>query len=161
MPTIKFQALLACLKSILFVDHSWMKDDICAEEPSRCEKQSCEEWDLGGGSFSALMTRSQDVSFGTVSPVVCDIESPTFRCRSSFSSFLVEPSSPCSVSDQFSFCSGGNSNVLEFSSPVYSMPSFAFFSHGPVTEEGCSALDLANNISSSNASHGGKLVSFP
>ncbi|KAF2311846.1 hypothetical protein GH714_026992 [Hevea brasiliensis] len=80
-------------------DHSWMKDALCPEEPSQCEKQSCEEWDLGGGSFSTLMARNQDVSFGTGSPITCDTESPTLGCRSSFSSFLVEPSTPSSVSE--------------------------------------------------------------
>ncbi|KAF2315691.1 hypothetical protein GH714_040220 [Hevea brasiliensis] len=137
------------------LDHSWMKDDTpCAEEPGQFEEQSCEEWDLGGGSFSIMMARNQDISFGTGSLVICDTESSTFRCRSSFSSFLVEPSTPCSVSARFSFCSSGNFNVLELSSPVSSMPSFAFLSHGPVTEEGSCTLDISNNISSLNPRHG-------
>ncbi|KAJ9139937.1 hypothetical protein P3X46_030629 [Hevea brasiliensis] len=137
------------------LDHSWMKDDaLCPEEPSQCEKQSCEEWDLGGGSFSTLMARNQDVSFGTGSPITCDTESPTLGCRSSFSSFLVEPSTPSSVSGLFSFCSRGDSDALEFSSPVLSMPSFAIFSHGPLMEQGSCALDLSNNISNLSESYG-------
>lgn len=138
-----------------------MKDDaICPVQPSHFEKRSCEEWDLGGGSFSTLMARNQDISIGTGSPFVCDTESPTFTCRSSFSSFHAEPSTPSSVSSQLSFHKGGNSDALEFPSPVGSMPSFAFFSHSPVTKQGSCALDFSNNISSLNASYGGELFSF-
>lgn len=147
------------------LDHFWMKDDARCPEPGQCEEQSCEEWDLGGGSFSTLMARNQDISFGSGSPIICDVESPTFRCRSSFSSFLVEPSIPCSVSGRFSFCGSGVSNAIEFSSPVSSMPSFAFFSPGLVTEQGSCTLDVSNNISSLNAIHGEvsleKMLMFP
>ncbi|KDP22334.1 hypothetical protein JCGZ_26165 [Jatropha curcas] len=137
------------------LDHSWMKDDAqCPEGLGQFEKQSCREWDLGGGSFS-MMARNQDISFGSGSPIISDLESPTFRFRSSFSSFLVEPSTTsCSISGRFSFCSSGDSNALEFSTPVSSMPSFAFFGPGLVTEQGSCKLDLTNDISNLNAIDG-------
>lgn len=137
------------------LDHSWMKDDRqFAEEPGQCKKQNCGEWDLGGGSSSLLMARNQDISFGTASPIISDIESPSLKCRSSFSSLLVEPSTPCPGSGLFSFCRSSNSNALEFSQPVSSMPSFAFFNPDLATEQGICALDRSNNISNMNVIHG-------
>lgn len=136
-----------------------MKDDgPYPDEPNQSEKHSAGEWDLGGCSFSSLMARNQDISFGTA-PVICDVQSPTFACRSSFSSFLVEPSMPCFVSGGFSFCSSGDSNALEFSPPVSSMPSFVFFSPDPVIEQGSCILDFSTNMSR-DAIHRGNQVSF-
>ncbi|XP_015580520.2 calcium-dependent protein kinase 26 [Ricinus communis] len=137
------------------LDHSWMKDDgQCSEAPDQCQKKSCGGWDLGGGSFSTLMAQNQNISFGAGSPIICDVESPTFKCRSSFSSFLVETSTPCFVSGLFSFRNSDDSNALEFSSPISSIPSFAFFSPGPVTEQGSCTLDLPNKKSSIIPIHG-------
>ncbi|CAK7337181.1 unnamed protein product [Dovyalis caffra] len=130
------------------LDNSWMKyDGPYPEEPSQHEKQSCEEWDSGGSSFSILMARDQDVSFGAGSPIIHDVQSPTFTCRSSFSSFLAEPSTPSFESGGFSFRSCDDSNALQFVSPVSSMPSFAFSSPGPVADPGSSILEFSSNIS--------------
>jgi calcium-dependent protein kinase len=129
------------------------------EEPSQREKQSCQEWGLGGGSFSTLMARDQDVSFGTGSPIFHDVQSSTFKCRSSFSSFLAEPSTPIFAPGGFSFHNGDDSNALEFMSPVSSMPSFAFSSAGPVIEVGSSTLELSSNISRIDSVCGGNQLS--
>lgn len=72
---------------------------------------------------TSFMTRNQDISFGAGSPIVDDAQSPVLTCRSSFSSFLVEPSTPCFGSGVFSFHSSGGSNTLEFATPISSMPS--------------------------------------
>uniref|UniRef100_A0A5B6Z892 non-specific serine/threonine protein kinase n=1 Tax=Davidia involucrata TaxID=16924 RepID=A0A5B6Z892_DAVIN len=149
------------------LDHSWMR--VLApdsEEPYKCEKQSCGKLDFGGGSFStSFMARDQDISFGTGSPIICDAQSPAFTCRSSFSSLLVEPSTPCLESGGFSFGSSGESNTLEFSTAVPSMPSFAFFSPGSVAERGSYTLDFPANISSLDLARketsSGKLFMLP
>ncbi|KAG6754459.1 hypothetical protein POTOM_042498 [Populus tomentosa] len=142
------------------LDNSWMKyDGPSPEEPSQREKQSCQEWGLGGGSFSTLMARDQDVSFGTGSPIFQDVQSSTFKCRSSFSSFLAEPSTPIFTPGGFSFHNGDDSNALEFMPPVSSMPSFAFSSAGPVIELGSSTLELSSNISRIDSVCGGNQLS--
>lgn len=79
------------------------------------------------------MARNDDISFGLRSPIVCE----TFSCKSSFSSFLVEPVTPFMNSCGFSFrSSGGSSNAtIDFCTPIHSMPSFTFFGPGPETEK--------------------------
>ncbi|KAJ0042717.1 hypothetical protein Pint_17369 [Pistacia integerrima] len=140
------------------LDHSWMKDDILDLEVSDGNNfEGCQEWDLGSGSFSTpFMIRNQDISFGsgTRSPIVSNAGSPAFTCRTSFSSFLAEPSTPCSASARFSFCSPSDSNTLEFTSPVAvpSMPSFAFFGTASI-EQGISA-DRSTNITRLDATNG-------
>lgn len=137
------------------LDHHWMKDNGPAET-SGCENHSFGEWGVAGGSVStSFMSRNQDISFGTGSPITCDAESPTFTCRSSFSSFLTEPSTPCQASGRFAFCSHGDSNALEFSSPVPSMPSFAFFSPASVIEQGSCALEFSTSKQRVDAVQGG------
>ncbi|KAJ6375051.1 hypothetical protein OIU77_000093 [Salix suchowensis] len=142
------------------LDNSWMKyDGPYPEEPGQHEKQSCEEWGLGDGSFSTLMARDHDVSFGTGSPVSHGVLSSTFKCRSSFSSFLAEPSAPRFAPGGFSFHNGDDSNTLEFMPPVSSMPSFVFSSTGPVIEQGSSTLELSSNISLIDSVCGGNQLS--
>lgn len=132
-----------------------MKDN-GPKEPSGCENHVCGEWGVGGGSFSTpFMSRNQDISFGAGSPITCDVESPTFTCRSSFSSFLAEPESPCTASGGFSFRSCGDSNALEFSSPVPTISSFAFFSPGSAIEQGSCALEFSTSIPRVDAIQGG------
>ncbi|KAA8533782.1 hypothetical protein F0562_031299 [Nyssa sinensis] len=148
------------------LDHSWMRVfALDSEEPDKCEKQSC-GLDFGGGSFStSFMARNQDISFGTGSPIICDAQSPAFTCKSSFSSSLLEPSTPCLESGGFSFGSSAESNTLEFSTPVPSMPSFAFFSPGSGTEQGNYTTDFPANESSIDLAHTetslGKLFMLP
>lgn len=135
-----------------------MKDNGPAET-SGCENHSFGEWVVAGGSVStSFMSRNQDISFGTGSPITCDAESPTFTCRSSFSSFLTEPSTPCQASGRFAFCSHGDSNALEFSSPVPSMPSFAFFSPASVIEQGSCALEFSTSKQRVDVVQGGTRV---
>nr|GEW84993.1 calcium-dependent protein kinase 26 isoform X1 [Tanacetum cinerariifolium] len=85
-------------------------------------------------SSSLFMARTDDISFGmgTGSPIICE----TFSCKSSFSSFLVEPVTPFVNSCGFSFrSSGGSSNAtLDFCTPIDTISSFTFFSPGPETE---------------------------
>ncbi|XP_071734298.1 calcium-dependent protein kinase 13 [Rutidosis leptorrhynchoides] len=79
-----------------------------------------------------FMARNDDISFGLGSPIICQ----TFSCKSSFSSFLVEPVTPFVNSCGFSFrSSGGSSNAtLDFCTPIQTMSSFTFFGPGPETE---------------------------
>lgn len=90
----------------------------------------------GRPSSSLFMARNDDISFGLGSPVICE----TFSCKSSFSTFLVEPVTPLVNSCGFSFrSSGGSSNTtLDFCTPIHSMPSFTFFGPGTGTENGVS-----------------------
>ncbi|KAE8709697.1 Calcium-dependent protein kinase 11 [Hibiscus syriacus] len=142
-------------------DHSWMKnDESFQEESSAVVFQSCGELEFHSGSFS--MSRDQDISFGAGSPIICDVQSPTLTSRTSFSSFFVEPSTPCLASGGFSFHSI-NSDTLEFHSAIPSMPSFAFFSPSSgVEQENCKS-DLSINIIQMERLDGGldKLLVLP
>ncbi|XP_062120533.1 calcium-dependent protein kinase 26-like [Humulus lupulus] len=140
------------------LDHSWMTtNESKPEQPSRCENQSCGAWDEGGCSFSSpFMSRNQDLSFGNESPINSDnTQLPAFTCRSSFSSFLVEPLTPCLASGGFSFRSCGNSIGIgsDVASPIPSMPSFAFFSPGSVVEKAYSMEEVSANTSRVEAIH--------
>ncbi|XP_061341694.1 calcium-dependent protein kinase 17-like isoform X2 [Gastrolobium bilobum] len=150
------------------LDHCWMESNQTNSEQLNEHKiRSCGEWDVGGNSFSAsFMSRNQDISFGAGSPTcdaqspTCDAQSPTFTCRSSFSSFLVEPVTPCAVSGGFSFQSSGGSSGLEFSSPVTTMPSFAFLSPSSVVEQRSHILEFSTNTSDGNAITGESPLCF-
>jgi hypothetical protein len=122
------------------------------EQLSEHKIESSGEWHVGGGSFSAsFMSRNEDISFGAGSPT-CDAQSPTFTCKSSFSSIFVEPVTPISVSGGFSFrSSGGGSIGLEFSTPVSSMPSFAFLGPSSVVEQNSLIFEFSSNTSEVNA----------
>ncbi|XP_057952151.1 calcium-dependent protein kinase 26-like [Malania oleifera] len=138
------------------LDHLWMQGHaLFPEEHCTRDGKSCGELHSGGGTFStSLMSRNEDISFGIGTPMICDSQSPSFTCRSSFSSFLVEPSMPFLESGGFSFQSEGGSNGQELSPPVLSMPSFAFFGPDPVAEQGNEPLDFAAKISTAEAIHG-------
>ncbi|KAL2334595.1 hypothetical protein Fmac_015808 [Flemingia macrophylla] len=145
------------------LDHCWMEDNQTnLEQLSDHKIQSCKEGDVGSSSFSAsFISRDQDISFGAGAPT-CDAQSPTFTCRSSFSSFLVEPVTPCLVSGGFSFKSAGDNTCLEFSSPVASMLSFSFLSPTSAVEQKSCKLECSANMSDVNAISGeanlGKLL---
>lgn len=130
------------------VDHCWMESNQTnPEQLIECDIKSCGEWDVGDSSFSvSFMPRNQDISFGAESPA-CDALSPDFTCRSSFSSFLAEPLTPCSALGGFSFKSIDDSAGLEFSSPVSSMPSFTFLSANSVLEKRSFTLEFSTNQS--------------
>lgn len=135
------------------LDHCWMESDPTnLEQLSEHKIESSGEWHVGGGSFSAsFMSRNEDISFGAGSPT-CDAQSPTFTCKSSFSSIFVEPVTPISVSGGFSFrSSGGGSIGLEFSTPVSSMPSFAFLGPSSVVEQNSLIFEFSSNTSEVNA----------
>ncbi|XP_061351558.1 calcium-dependent protein kinase 26-like isoform X3 [Gastrolobium bilobum] len=149
------------------LDHCWMESNQTNTEQLSTHKiRRCEEWDVGGSSFSAsFMSRNQDISFGTGSPT-CDAQSTTFTCRSSFSSFFVEPVTPCLISGGFSFRSTDDSTSLEFSSPVVpSMLSFSFLSPSSVVGKKSCNLECSANMSDVNAIAGeaslGKLLLLP
>eukprot|EP00257_Ricinus_communis_P021121 XP_015580526.1 calcium-dependent protein kinase 34 isoform X2 [Ricinus communis] len=81
-------------------------------------------------------------------------EAPDQCQKKSCGGWDLETSTPCFVSGLFSFRNSDDSNALEFSSPISSIPSFAFFSPGPVTEQGSCTLDLPNKKSSIIPIHG-------
>ncbi|KAJ4953636.1 hypothetical protein NE237_030468 [Protea cynaroides] len=134
------------------LDHVWIKDcEHVAEEPYECDGLGCGQLDLGGSSFSTpCVARNQDFSFSSGSSLPGDGQpgiSPVFTCKSSFSSFLPESGTPCPVSGGFSFCSCCESDSMEFSSPVQSMPSFAFFSPSPAVEQRNNQSRFTANVS--------------
>ncbi|XP_062000145.1 calcium-dependent protein kinase 26-like [Rosa rugosa] len=130
------------------LEHSWMRStESLSKQPSQCKNLGYKECDGGSSSFTtSFMSRSQDISFGTASPSICEAQSPTFTSRSSFSPLLVEPSTPCLASGGLSFRSTDVSNCLEFSSPISSMPSFAFFSPSSVVEERSCSVEFSASI---------------
>ena len=116
--------------------HSWMEEhDTAPEDTHECGVSCSEHLTTRDNSISvSFIARDQDISFGTGSAVNCEPESPTFSCGSSFSTFMVEPSTPTLVSSGFTFRSSGDFKALEFVSPIPSMPSFTFFSAHSINE---------------------------
>ncbi|XP_021765199.1 calcium-dependent protein kinase 26-like [Chenopodium quinoa] len=112
--------------------HSWMEEVSSATEDSH-EHDGFSSRQLKTRD-SSFIARDHDISFGTGSAVNCEPQSPTFTCRSSFSAFFVEPSTPTLISSGFSFRSSGDFSAIEFVSPIPSMPSFTFFSPSSVAE---------------------------
>ncbi|CAI9274006.1 unnamed protein product [Lactuca saligna] len=118
------------------LDHTWTS----GIGPIPKSPPTCEQLELAGSPTSSLfMARNNDISFGLGSPIICE----TFSCKSSFSSFLVEPVTPLVNSCGFSFHSSGgsgtgsgssNTTALDFCTPIHSMPSFSFFGPGPDTD---------------------------
>lgn len=140
------------------LDHSWMStNELHPEQQSRCAEETCQAWDEGGSSFStAFMSRDRDISFGHGSPIACHTPSSSFTCRSSFSSFLAEPSTPCLASGGFSFRSSGDSIGIGSeisSSPVLSMPSFAFFGPGSIVDYANCKAEVPVDISIVQSAH--------
>ncbi|KAK9276210.1 hypothetical protein L1049_005741 [Liquidambar formosana] len=141
------------------LDHSWMTDCQQAAQDSHMHRNlSSRQLEVGGGSFSSpFIARNEDYSFGDGSSAAGDDQlgqSPAFTCRSSFSSFLVNNGTPCSVPGGFSFSSCCESNAPEFPSPVPSMPSFTFFSPCSAVEQGNSSLGSKAKMSTLDAIHG-------
>lgn len=134
------------------LDHSWIKDHITiSEDPYQFENQTHGQFDLG----TSFMARNRDISFGTGSPVICDTQSSSFTCRTSFSALLPDPSPSSFLSSGFLFQSNGESSMLEFSTPVASMPSFAFFSPDSTAEHANCSLSFSADISRVDAVNGG------
>ncbi|KZV58472.1 Phosphoenolpyruvate carboxylase-related kinase 1 isoform 1 [Dorcoceras hygrometricum] len=78
------------------LDHSWVKNTMAViRDLSGRGEQQCGMDSENGRTSLYVMTRSQDISFGVGSPS-CEIMSPTFTCKSSFSSFMVDPPTPLS-----------------------------------------------------------------
>ncbi|GAB4858661.1 hypothetical protein Ancab_010133 [Ancistrocladus abbreviatus] len=138
------------------LDHRWMKESspVSLELHVR-QSSNCEHLDAGGGSFSTpFMGQNQAISFGTGSPIICEPQSPTFTCRSSFSSFLVEPSTSRFISSGFSFRGSSDSPQLDFASALSSVPSFAFFSPPSLVERETHALDFSSETARAETSLG-------
>ncbi|KAJ8752885.1 hypothetical protein K2173_008620 [Erythroxylum novogranatense] len=127
------------------LDHYWMVTDASCPRGLTQDVEISEDWNARGSSFSSLVARNQDISFrNEAESVICDAESPSFRCRSSLSTFLAEPSPPGFVSGGFSFHSDDDSRALEVSPPVPSMPSFAFFRPDSIIDQGDCALNFSS-----------------
>lgn len=133
------------------LDHFWMKECLQPADIScECEDLNCGHLDIDGGCFSIpRVSRNEDISFGSESPLATGMHgefSPAFTCKSSFSSFLIDPATPCSVPSIFSFSSCCESNSLDFSSPVASLPSFAFFGQSCLIEQVNDPTSLLGNL---------------
>ncbi|KAK1356655.1 Protein kinase domain-containing protein [Heracleum sosnowskyi] len=123
--------------------HSWLRDSLHANE------DQLKQLNLNYGQVEATtgcllnpqLAVNQDYCCSDASPAVVDKNlesSPVFTCKSSFSSFLIDQRTPCSISGGFSFSSSYEPNVPDFSSPIPTMPSFTFFSP-------CSTFQQSNN----------------
>ncbi|KAK6118057.1 hypothetical protein DH2020_048222 [Rehmannia glutinosa] len=126
------------------LEHSWVRDILpLPRDPSKYGDQIC-GLNLEQGCLSpSLMARSQDISFGMASPINCADQSPTFTCKSSFSSFLSDPLTPSLEAGGFSFHSSAGSSTLEFATPVLALSSFAFFSSScEVEKQNDARIDL-------------------
>ncbi|KAF6160441.1 hypothetical protein GIB67_019210 [Kingdonia uniflora] len=120
------------LTALQVLDHCWMTDLV---HPVKNFLES-ESQRRGSSCSTPLIYGNRDISFGSESPVPGETQlepqSPVFTCKSSFSSFLVEPTTPSLVSGGFSFRSCCET---EFSSPIPSLPSFTFFSPSSPVEQ--------------------------
>ncbi|XP_030533295.1 calcium-dependent protein kinase 26-like [Rhodamnia argentea] len=144
------------------LEHSWMDDGPNVEVLNLWECRASGGFDDLGVSLSATyMPRDQDISFGHRTHITCETQSPTFTCRSSFSSFFPEPSTPGLASGGLSFRSCGSSGALEFSSPIPSMPSFSFFSPGLMDGQGSAPSGLSSDASPDGEVRSGKLFNLP
>ncbi|PIN16672.1 Ca2+/calmodulin-dependent protein kinase, EF-Hand protein superfamily [Handroanthus impetiginosus] len=126
------------------LDHAWLRDILSL--PNDMQEHGRLVLEQGCLS-SSLMCRSRDISFGTGSPVISEVQLPSFTCKSSFSSFLAGPSKPSSEIGGFSFRNSAGSNASEFSAPLLALPSFAFFGGCNAVEQASDALDLTGNPS--------------
>ncbi|KAL0299471.1 UNVERIFIED_CONTAM: Calcium-dependent protein kinase [Sesamum radiatum] len=116
-------------KAYSSADHSWVSDMLPLSSDPRIPGDQSSGLDLGKAClFPSLMDRSQDISFGTGSPIKSEVQSSLLTCKSSFSAFLADPSTPLLEAGGFSFHSSAGSTTLEFSTPILALPSFAFFS---------------------------------
>ncbi|KAL6986157.1 calcium,calmodulin-dependent protein kinase [Sarracenia purpurea var. burkii] len=139
--------------------HSWLKDGPnVTQEPKGHDSLSCGPLEIGSVPFSTpVISRIRDYSFNDGSPSSRDhkgVISPTFTCRSSFSSFLAGSGTPCSASRGFSFSSCCESNTHEFTSPIPSLPSFTFFSPCSTVGQGDDRSCLKCKMPTVDASHG-------
>ncbi|KAL2920598.1 Calcium-dependent protein kinase 17, partial [Bienertia sinuspersici] len=134
---------------------SWMEEVLLATKDSHEHDVSCSEHlKPRDNSFSAsFITRDQDISFGNGSSVNFEPQSPTFTCRSSFSTFHVEPSTPTVMSSGFSFRSSGDFTAIKLVSPIPSMPSFTFFSPSSVAENEDQIGGFSSNRKSIDDTH--------
>ncbi|KAK4489460.1 hypothetical protein RD792_005269 [Penstemon davidsonii] len=133
------------LTSQQVLNHSWFNDTmLLSGDPLERGDKSC-GLDMEQGCLSpSLMARRRDISFGMESPINCEVQSPSFTYKSSFSSFSAGPLTPSLETGEFSFL---NNDALEFSAPVLALPSFAFFTHDYVVEQENNALDLPTSSS--------------
>ncbi|KAL5751096.1 hypothetical protein ACOSP7_025699 [Xanthoceras sorbifolium] len=145
------------IKEMLFIDpskrlsasevlaHSWIDD--CAQAAQELHKQDAlgsKKLEVSEASISAtFMARNQDYSFRDRNLE----QSPAFTCKSSFSTFLVDDGTRCSANGGFSFSSCCESNAIDFSSPIPSMPSFVFLSPSSAVEQGNISLGFKVNVS--------------
>lgn len=131
--------ILYCTNDLqyLFAAHSWTTETPRGtHELFRQDILSCEQL-VDGYSFSNLnITKDQDLSFRGGSPLNVNSDqecSPVFLCQSSFSSSqFTPPSVPGAV--RSGSCCKPCSHEPVFSSPIPSMPSFTFSTHGPAFE---------------------------
>lgn len=145
------------------LDHSWTIDITSfSEVRGGNEEQIVRGSDACGiSSPTSSMTRNVDISFGTGSPIILDSQLTAVTCKSSFSSFLEEPSTPHFESGHFPFHSSCGLDTLKFSTPVYSLPSFAFFSPGTVAEQGNCKMSSSASICQVDSVHTEKLFVLP
>lgn len=136
------------------LDHSWMKDFAVQPQtshgPGSAVNLGCQQ-NTGSNSLSTLVSASRDVSFGLATPIYFhnqpEPSSPTFTCRSSFSSFYNDavPSTP---TVGFSFQNRCESDDMEVSPPIPLMPTFSFFNPSLSDEQ---EITLAFRTESSKA----------
>ncbi|KAJ6791231.1 calcium-dependent protein kinase 19 [Iris pallida] len=140
------------------LEHSWIKRSSCSSQTPYAHGSIVKfgrELNSGASSLSTMQistTRDFSFGFGFTSPVSChnqpDASSPTFTCRSSFSTFDND-ASPFRSTTGFSLENSYESSSMGFSSPIPSMPSFSFFSLPPSDVQE-NPLAFGNDSSNSN-----------
>ncbi|KAI4378125.1 hypothetical protein MLD38_015653 [Melastoma candidum] len=122
------------------LDHSWMRDQGPNSRVLNLWQSGIAKGFDDRKAADICISRDQDISFGSGAYIACESQSPTFTCRSSFSSLLVEQSMPL-ASDGFSFHSCCSADTLKFCSPIPSMPSFSFLGPSSINEPSGNAND--------------------
>lgn len=119
------------------------------QEPSRMVNQVHGILEVGGSSLSTpFVPRLENCSFRYESNPADGIpieQSPTFTCKSSFSSAISCDGTPSSLGGAFSFSSSFKSPSTSVSPTITSIPSFTFFSPESAVEQpsdlpGCTAI---------------------
>ncbi|KAJ8448676.1 hypothetical protein Cgig2_010563 [Carnegiea gigantea] len=117
--------------------------------------------DRADSSSVSFMVRDQDISFGLGPHVICEPQSRPFTCKSSFTAFLVEPSTPMLLSYGFSFYNNDRSSSVELASRIPSMPRFPYCSLSLGPKEVTRAASFSGSMVSTSATYTGPKLEKP
>uniref|UniRef100_A0A7C8ZLR8 Uncharacterized protein n=1 Tax=Opuntia streptacantha TaxID=393608 RepID=A0A7C8ZLR8_OPUST len=126
----------------------------CAEDLSQWELSFIGHFKAHEDSSSvSFMAGDWAISFGLGPHVICEPQARPFTCKSSFTAFLVEPSTPMLMPGGFSFCGNGRSSSPELASVISSMPSFTFCRPSPGPQEVRHRASFLDSMASTSATY--------